>query len=391
MTRARAIAVLEKLMAPATVSDFLDALGRRSFDLHGGPDHPRRLLFGDDPKSTLLAGFATHSAQLKCYGVAPQLPPPAARPVTSSDEFSALIKSFHERDYTVRIPDVIPLSPRLQEMARALETLLYQPVQAAMFWSKAEAKAIIHYDSRDNIAVQLEGRKRWFISTDQAGLQNNWKQVGEPVPQLPRYRVVDAEPGDLIYIPRGTPHTVESTSESLHLAILFVPTTLREAMIAAVDYLSDFERELREPAFGEAANTDPGGSLAQRVTDGLARLLDHCRSEGFIESAMDLRASRMVSDLPPLPKPEAAQQVSSDTQVRHSLLAISYLRAGQGALDFTVPGEHIAIHRGVEQELRFIAENAEFRVRDIPGASSDDVRVALVSRLIATGLLQIAG
>lgn len=389
MTRARAEKILEEFLAPASIQDFFDALGQRTLDLHGGPDHPRRRLFGDDPKTALLAGFATHSALLKCYGVAPQLPPPAARPVASSDEFAELIKSFHERDYTVRIPDVIPLSPGLQELARALEKLLYQPVQAAMFWSKAEAKAIIHYDSRDNIAVQLQGKKRWFISTDPAGLQNNWKQVGEPVPQLPRYRVVDAEPGDLIYIPRGTPHTVESTSESLHLAILFVPTTLREALIAAVDYLSDFERELREPAYGEATTTDPG-ALAQRVTDGLARLLEHSRSEGFIQSAMDLRASRMVSDLTPLPKPAGVAQIAPDTQVRHSPLAISYLRTGQGTLDFTVPGEHIAIHRGVEQELRFIAENAHFRVRDIVGESSDEVRVALVSRLIATGLLQVA-
>jgi hypothetical protein len=389
MTIKHARAVLEEFFAPAPLDDVFEAFGKRSFDLHGGPGHPRRQIFGDDPKKTLLAGFATHAAQLKSYGVTPALPPPAARTVASADEFGELIKSYHERDYTVRIPDVIPLSPQLQKVTRALETMLHQPAQAAMFWSKAEAKAIIHYDSRDNIAVQLEGKKRWFISTETAGLQNSWKQVGEPVPQLPNYRVVDAEPGDLIYIPRGTPHTVESTSESLHLAILFVPTTLREAIVAALDYVSDFDRELREPAFSGAGRADTA-KLTERISQGLERLNKHIRADGFLEKALDLRSSRMVSALEPLPKKSVPPQVTRETLVRHAPLAITHLRMAQGSLDFTIPGEHVAIHPGVERELRFIADTAEFRISDIPGQASDDVRVALVSRLISSGLLEVA-
>lgn len=388
MTYAHAEAVLQEFLAPGTIGQFLDALGRDSFEVRGGPDHPRRNLFGGDPKRTLLDGFGTHATQLKCYGVQPALPPPAARPVANPDEFRELIKTFHERDYTVRIPDVIPLSPRLEQVARALETVLHQPVQAAMFWSKAEAKAIVHYDSRDNIAVQLEGRKRWFISTETAGLQNNWKQVGEPVPQLGPHRIVDVEPGDLIYIPRGTPHTVESTSESLHLAILFVPTTIREAITAALDHLADVDRDLREPAFTSSTAVD-GAALRQRMIAGLTRLIEQCRSDDFIKSAMDLRSSRFVSGLPPLAKSQPTP-VSRDTVVRHSTLAISHLRMALGSLDLSVPGEHIAIHPGVERELRFIGATESFRVGDIPGEASDDVRVALVGRLIATGLLEVA-
>jgi hypothetical protein len=386
MTYSRAESVLNAFFAPLTIDDVFDALGRRSFEVQGA-NSVRRGLFGEDPKHSLLAGFATHATQLKSYGVAPASPPPAARAVGDPSEFDALIKSFHERDYTVRVPDVVPLSPRLQEVTRALETVLKQPVQSALFWSKAEAKAIIHYDKRDNIAVQLEGRKRWFISTDPPGLQNNWEHVGEPVPQLPRYRVVDAEPGDLIYIPRGTPHTVESTSESLHLAILFIPTTLREAIIAALDYLSDSDPDFREPAFARPAGTDLAG-LSARVRSGLERVLERCHAEDFLADSLDLQASRMVSALPSLPKPSAPQPVTRDTMVRHTPLAISHLRAAHGTMDFTLPGEHIAIHRGVERELRFIAATEQFRVGDLPGESSDDVRVALVNRLVASGLLE---
>jgi ribosomal protein L16 Arg81 hydroxylase len=258
-----------------------------------------------------------------------------------------------------------------------------------MFWSKAEAKAIIHYDSRDNIAVQLEGKKRWFISTEPAGLQNSWKQVGEPLPQLPNHRVVDAEPGDLIYIPRGTPHTVESTSESLHLAILFVPMTVREAISAALDYLSDFDRNLREPALAGTAELNRS-ELAERISQGLERLAEQVHTEDFLKNALDLHSSRMVSALNPLPRNPNAPQVTRETRVHHAPLAISHLRTALGSLDFTIPGEHIAIHPGVERELRFIADTAEFRVGEIPGQASDDVRIALVSRLVSSGLLEVA-
>jgi len=388
MTQRRAEATLRDFFAPASLEDFLAALGRHSFDVPAGPGDARRKLFGDEPRETLLAAYDSHATQLKSYGLAPQLPPPATRPASSPQDFRELIKSFHEREYTVRIPDVIPLSPRLQEAARALETLLHQPVQAAAFWSKAEAKAIVHYDNRDNIAVQLEGKKRWFISTDPPGLQNNWKQVGEPLPQLSRYRIVDAEPGDLIYIPRGTPHTVESTSESLHLAILFVPTTVREVITAALDFLSDEDLQLRQPAFARAADSD-AAALSGRVLAGLAGLAERCRSDEFLRRALDLRSSRMISSLPPLQKPAAAAQITRDTRVRHAPLAITHLRPALGTLDLTIPGEHIAIHPGVEPELRFITAIDEFRVGDIPGESSDDVRIALVSRLVASGLLQV--
>src|SRR3954454_11863542 len=171
MTYEDADAILTEFFAPLATDDFFREVGRTSFELSGGRDHPRWSIFGDDPKHSLLAGYATHATQLKCYGMDPTGPPPAAKSVASPEEFLALIRSFHERNYTVRIPDVIPLSPPLEQLTRAIETMLHQPVQTAMFWSKAETKAIVHYDNRDNIAVQLEGTKRWFISTAPAGLQ----------------------------------------------------------------------------------------------------------------------------------------------------------------------------------------------------------------------------
>ncbi|HYI39612.1 MAG TPA: cupin domain-containing protein [Allosphingosinicella sp.] len=374
-------AVLKGVLEPLPLETFFDALGRTVLDSAGGPGHRRAALFGDDPVRTALGAGSTHSERLDCHGVDPVRPPPGPRKAEDAAEFQKLIQAYHERDYTVRIPEVLALSPPLQRLARALETLLHQPVDASLFWSKAGAGAIVHYDNRDNLVIQLRGRKRWYVSTDPPGLQNNWRHVGEPLTRLDRHRVIDVGPGDLLYIPRGTPHTVDGATESLHLAILFVPTTLREILIAAIDHLSDEERSWRETAVGP-------GNLSPQVVKGLERLIARCRSGSFVEAAMEHRSSRFVGDLPALAKPSAAPDVSADARVRHSPGAFFHLRRAGDSIDFGFPGDRLAIHPGVEEELRFIRDTTEFRIGDIPGASSAEVRVALVGRLMALGVLE---
>jgi hypothetical protein len=107
-----------------------------------------------------------------------------------------------------------------------------------------------------------------------------------------------------------------------------------------------------------------------------------------VRSAMDLRSSRVIGDLPALPKSPPLEALTGETRVRHSALAICHLRTSLGFLDFSLPGGHLAIHPGVEPELQFIASTASFRVSEIPGESSEEVRIALVSRLIASGFLE---
>ncbi|HEY0131851.1 MAG TPA: cupin domain-containing protein [Allosphingosinicella sp.] len=381
-------AIVKGVIGPLPLESFFNAVGRTVLDVPGGPDHERAGLFGDDPVRTALSAYSTHAERLDCHGVNPPLPPPGPGKASDAAEFGKLIHAYHERDYTVRMPEVLPLSPPLQRFARALELLLGQPVDASLFWSKAGAGAIVHYDNRDNLVFQLHGRKRWYVSTEPPGLQNNWKHIGEPLAQLRRHKVIDVGPGDLLYIPRGTPHTVDSVSESLHLAVLFVPTTLRDVLIAAIDQMSDEDRAWRETAV-ERSDLGRDG-LSSMAAAGLERLIARCRSGGFVEAAMEHRSSRFVGDLPPLPPPQAAPNVSAETRVRHAPLAVFHLRRAGDWIDLGFPGDRLAIHPGVEEELRFIRDTAEFRIRDIPGASSVEVRMALVSRLIAAGLLEPA-
>ena len=385
----QARATLTAIFAPLPIDRFFDELmGKSLVELPGGPDHARRHLFGADPAKTLLQAFATHGDQLACHAESPTGPPPRPLPVDSEAAFHASIAAFHARGYTVRIPDVTALSPALSQFTRALEFMLHQPVKASLFWSANAARAPIHYDDNDNIIIQLAGRKRWLISSDPSDLHNAWRDVAEVQPALGNYRTIDLNPGDFLYVPRGTPHTVHSHSESLHLSIIFTPVTLRDAVIAALDHLSDQDRTLREGALGRIDAPADRAALSQNIAAALERLLQATRSTDFVDAALQRRSSRTIGSMAKLAGGSPALPLSASSIVQHNPLAMCYMLATPVMIDFCQPGEHINIHRGVEEALRFISATPMFRIADLPGEIPDEIRVALVERLMTSGFLE---
>jgi hypothetical protein len=69
---------------------------------------------------------------------------------------------------------------------------------------------------------------------------------------------------------------------------------------------------------------------------------------------------------------------------------MAHVTANPELIDFSHPGGHIYIRRGVEPCVLYIAETPEFKVGDIPGDIGDDVRIALVEKFLAGGFLEVA-
>lgn len=390
----QARAILEDLISPEPYDRFVEeVMDRRPLVLSDGPPSARSGLFGPNPRQTLLSAFATHSAKLTCHAGKPSGPPPQPRHVSDPAAFATLVSQYHERGYTVRMPEVAGLSPALHRTVRALEVLFRQPVDAVAFWSEAGATAPVHYDEYDLIAIQLSGRKRWFISNAPPILANEWKRIGEGAPPFDSYQTVDVTPGDLIYLPRGTPHTVQSTTESIHVSIGFVPLTLRHAVIAALDHLSDLDKPLRSRVGSRAdafADGDIPPEVPGLVRDAIERLLTATRSDQFVREAIEHRLSRALGDFSKLPAADIPSDLGIDSRLRHAPLAVAHVIETAEVVDFSQPGQHILVHPGANESLRFIAANEEFRVRDIPGGLDDEVRLALVARLLSSGFLQAA-
>jgi hypothetical protein len=388
--------VVQQMIEPMPLDTFLDdVLGKRFIKLEGKLHGGRRdCLLGEDPERVILDSFARLSAKIGCHAAAPSGPPPNIEPLPDAASFRAKIAAFHARGYTVRLPEIRTLTPDLDVFIRALEVVLHQPVKVESFWSRGDARAPVHHDDYDIIVIQLRGRKRWFISTAVSDLPNAWKTPPDGPPRIDRFAEVSVEPGDLLYLPRGTTHHVDAITDSIHLSIGFVPLTLREAIIACIDHLSDLSRPLRETVgarIGAQVQISDFGDLADRLRTGIASLMTHCETDAFVVEALQRRSARVIGSLDRLNPPVEHIALSPMTRLRHNRLGVCHIVGNASRIDFAFPGGHHFIHRGVEQSVAFIAKTPEFCIRDIPGEIGDDVRMALAEKLVSSGFLEVAG
>lgn len=389
MNLAEAQARLGQFLSPLGVDEFLGPGLSGGFRLarHDGRSS-RPALLGVDPKA-VLAGAVHLAPELTYHSANASGPPPDLSGVRDATDFRERIAAFHARNYSIRFPDLRPLSHELDGLARALELLIQGPVTASAFWSRGGMRAPVHYDDHDLIVVQLEGTKRWYVATRPSELFNTWRGVSGNPPDLGAHQVLDLAPGDLMYLPRGTFHTVDSETESVHLAIGFTPLTLREAVIAALDHLSDLNRPLRTTLAGQMEGADLA-QFAPAIAEAVGQLFNAARSPGFVTAALQRRASRVAGALSPLTRPTKTPQVGLDTVLRHAEGAFSHIGANTDTIDVAYPGGHLYIHRGAQEAVVFIADTQRFRVRDLPGPIGDDVRLALVARFLEVGFLEVA-
>ena len=385
--------ILSNIISPYSYDDFFNNIvGHKPLALLDNANHQRSQILGVSPKQVILNSFEKYAPELTSHIHTAVVPPPKARAVESAQAFQNLINEYHKTGYTVRIPNASNLSPELSQFNRALELLLETTVDVVVFWSDTDAKAPIHHDEVDVIVIQLIGNKKWYISDEQPSLPNKWKGHGQKAPELGRYSTYDVQPGDLLYIPRGTPHTVHSTSESLHLSIGFVPVTLRDAINSVLDHLSEIDRPLRENLGIRADNLSKQQNIStilEQIKLGIDKLNNSCKSDSFIQDSLDLRRSRMIFDLPKLDVSKLKQPISISTRVKHNPLAIAQLVTTTDIIDFRQPSEQTLIHLGVEDCMRFIMNTSTFVVSDIPGDVGDDIRIALVNKMLMNGFLMV--
>lgn len=392
MNLADAHRVLERMLDPVPVARFLDEIaGRRFMKFEGSANRNARAILGENPEAAILSAYAEVSGKISCHAARALGPVPEIRRRESPQSFKEQILEFHKNRYTVRVPEVRSVTPDLDRFVRALELIFQTEAEAVAFWSDSEGAAPVHHDNYDIFVVQVLGKKKWFISTEPSSMPNRWQVIPEGVPRLDHYQEVEVNVGDVLYIPRGTTHRVEGLAESIHISIGFTPVTLREAVVACIDRLSDLSQPLREIVDANIASKAPRGefgTLGDRVRENVAMLLEYCKSDAFISEAMHRRSSKIIGDLKAIRATGEAPELTLDTRVRHSPLAVSHISGNERLIDFAYPGAHRYIHRGAESSVAFMAQTSEFAVRDVPGGLDDNVRLALIREFVANGFLE---
>jgi len=393
MNYREAIGRLQQLLSPVPAQEFFDRWLTGGFRrIEGEPGAMRATLLGPDPQA-LLSSAVELAPKLTFHSANTTGPAPSLEALTDAADFRRRIDEFHARNYSLRFPELRPLYAPLDALARALEMLLHAPVTASALWSRGGMRTLVHYDDHDLIVVQLCGSQRWYVSDKPSELPNTWKNLPEGAPELGPHQTAVVRSGDLMYFPRGTLHTVDADGESLHLAIGFTPLTVRDAVIAALDHLSDLDRGWRMSFGGPLALLLRGPGLERfnaPTVEAAGNLAVACKTAGFLASALQTRSSRAIAALQALPAPQAPPDIELDTELVQSETAFCQLTGSPERIDVSYPGGHLYIHRGAQQGLEHIVNTPRFRVRDIPGDIGDDIRLSLARRFLEIGYLRLA-
>lgn len=275
---------------------------------------------------------------------------------------------------------------------RGLELDLTHPVQANAYLTPATSRGFsLHHDTHDVFVIQTHGRKSWRLFdpvVELAGREQKWsKDLGDPGPPTLK---ADLEPGDVLYIPRGTPHDAEARDEvSIHLTVGVTARTWLDVWRSVM---------------GEAHEHGP---FRESLPVGFAR------DPATLAESIRARTPELVAWLVKA-GPEAAESFVADfwrrrpQELSGQLVQLarldrlgpdSTLRRRPGLFAVGVDGEHAVALVGSRalrmpawcaDALRFIeAAEDHFRCGDLPGLDEESSTV-LARRLVREGVLEVS-
>jgi hypothetical protein len=266
--------------------------------------------------------------------------------------------------------------PPLTGLVRDLELALGHPCQANAYLTPPGAQGFArHSDTHDVFVFQTHGRKQWQIVDG-----------GEE-------REILLEPGLVMYLPTGTPHSARSQDEtSLHVTVGVNQVTWRQLLRDVGERLLEDERYdaplpagyLRDP--GALAGT-LAGELAS-YTRQLAGVDAVTVAEERVEAFMAERTPILDGGLTDL---VALERLHDDTVVQRRQTAALVLVPGPDRLRVLLGDRELRMPPRLLEPMQYVEAHPTFRVRELGPWLDPASRAVVVRRLVREGLLRIPG
>jgi ribosomal protein L16 Arg81 hydroxylase len=294
------------------------------------------------------------------------------------------------------------LSVPIAQVTRAIEVEIGGKVAANAFLTPAASRGFLpHFDTHDVFVLQLHGTKIWRLYDRRVDLPID-RQIHliDQSTLGPHEHEFQLQPGDLLYVPRGTVHGPYTTdSVSLHLTMGYRPLRWCDYLGALLSVVVESEVKLRE-SLRPSSLAHVGAELPARLdlllraagTPRMRRLAMERFQEGFTAQLRPLPGGHMRSAL-------RSPEVSPDTPVRRRPEAICHVHEVGNRVRIQFPGIGIVGDRDLQPGsieaplgaggiLRQIARSVEaFTARDLPPILTLESRLVLVRRLVREGLL----
>ena len=286
--------------------------------------------------------------------------------------------------------------PPLVDFGGRLAAELGHPVQINAYVTPPQNQGFApHYDVHDVFVLQIAGRKRWTIHQPvvEAPLDNQpWeKRRADVAARAAEQPLIDTmlEPGDALYLPRGTIHAATALGEvSIHLTVGVHPIS-RYQLVRHLLELAQDDPQLRASLPMGVDLSDPA-VLADQLAPTLAALHERLDSIPPADVARrvgnDLMHRTRPEPIAPLRQLDAAAALTPATSVR--------LRAGLRARCDTVGAQlqlvlldrTITLPAEVADAVKAVLSGVPTTPTDLPGLDAD-AQLVLVARLLREGVV----
>ncbi len=285
--------------------------------------------------------------------------------------------------------------PPLVDFGARLADELGHPVQINAYVTPPQSQGFApHHDVHDVFVLQVSGRKHWTVHppvvADPLGNQTFDGFKAEIADRVAEPALIDTvlEPGDALYLPRGTVHAAQALGEtSIHLTVGVHPLTRYELVRALLDAVQDDPQLRTSLPMGEDLG-DPdvlAPHLEETVAALQAALADVPAARVAQHLATNLRQRTRPQPLAPLAQLTAAETLASDTPLRRRGALRLRSDVGDGVrlawLDRTLD-----LPAGTSDALALIVADDLFTPGDLPGLDPQD-QLTLARRLLREGLV----
>ncbi len=138
------------------------------------------------------------------------------------------VGSLFSHGCTLELEDLRGHCASIAKLLSRLERFFCHDMFAASFLTPPNSQGFdLHFDTGDNLILQIDGRKRWRIYQPAIELPLEQFQGHDRKKHQAGALLLDIqlEPGDMLYMPRGTFHEAEANADehSLHVSINLLP------------------------------------------------------------------------------------------------------------------------------------------------------------------------
>jgi hypothetical protein len=277
---------------------------------------------------------------------------------------------------------------------------LGHPVQINAYITPPENQGFApHYDVHDVFVLQVSGRKRWTIHAPvvEAPLDNQpWESVrAEVAARAAEAPLIDTvlEPGDALYLPRGTIHAAVAQGEtSIHLTVGVHPVS-RYQLVRHLLELAQDDPALRASLPMGVDLADPA-VLADQLAATVAAL--HQRLDAIAPAdvarrvGVNLMQRTRPEPLAPLAQLEAAAAVAADTPLRRRAHLRLRVEVGADEVRLVLLDRTVRLPAAAADAAKTVVAGGVVTPGELPGLGAEQ-QIAVARQLLREGVLVPAG